>query len=403
MGLSPDRSGYRIRMNGRELLAGRYELRGVLGRGGMAEVHEGWDTRLDRAVAVKLLYPVYVADPVLRCRFEAEARAAAGLNHPNIVSVHDSGDHDGTPFIVMERLPGQTLADVIAQGPMSPERVRTMLRDVLGALDAAHAAGIVHRDIKPGNVLVAPTGIAMKVADFGIAKTAGAAHTATGQVIGTMAYMSPARVAGAPASVADDLYALGVMAYEALTGQRAYPQENPAALVRAILYDPPPPICVVRPDVDFVTGAVIDRAMARDTGRRYSSADQMRAALAGTLPSRPATKVLAEPVPPSTSHFVPVQAPRKPMRLEHKLLLGAAALVAIGVTAVALAVDPSPTSQPTAPVSGSTTVAPPAPTTVPPASAAPAVEQPTAEPREGRKGEDKKGDQGRGNGNKKHG
>ena len=294
MGLSPHRSGYRIRMNGRELLAGRYELRGVLGRGGMAEVHEGWDIRLDRAVAVKLLYPVYVADPVLRGRFEAEARAAAGLNHPNIVSVHDSGDHDGTPFIVMERLPGQTLADVIAQGPMPPERVRTMLRDVLGALDAAHAAGIVHRDIKPGNVLVAPTG-AMKVADFGIAKTAGAAHTATGQVIGTMAYMSPARVAGAPASVADDLYALGVMAYEALTAQRAYPQENPAALVRAILYDPPPPICAMRPDVDFVMGEVIDRAMARDTGRRYSSADQMRAALAGTLPPGPRPRCSPNP------------------------------------------------------------------------------------------------------------
>ncbi len=403
MGLSPHRSGYRIRMNGRELLAGRYELRGVLGRGGMAEVHEGWDTRLDRAVAVKLLYPVYVADPVLRCRFEAEARAAAGLNHPNIVSVHDSGDHDGTPFIVMERLPGQTLADVIAQGPMPPERVRTMLRDVLGALDAAHAAGIVHRDIKPGNILVAPTG-AMKVADFGIAKTAGAAHTATGQVIGTMAYMSPARVAGAPASVADDLYALGVMAYEALTAQRAYPQENPAALVRAILYDPPPPICAMRPDVDFVMGEVIDRAMARDTGRRYSSADQMRAALAGH-PAVPARDQGARrTVPPSTSHFVPVQARRKPMSLERKLLLGAGALVALSVTAVALAVDPSPTSQPTAPVSGSTTVAPPAPTPVPPApSAAPVVEQPTAEPGEGKKGGDKKGNQGNGNGNKKHG
>ena len=151
-------------------------------------------------------------------------------------------------------------------------------------------------------------------------------------------------------------------------------------------------------------GAVIDRAMARDTGRRYSSADQMRAALAGTPPSRPATKVLAEPVPPSTSHFVPVQARRRPMSLERKLLLGAGALVALTVTAVALAADPSPTSQPTAPISGSTTVTPPAPTAVPPApSAAPVVEQPTAEPREEKKGEDKKGDQGRGNGNKKHG
>ncbi|MGZ8748827.1 MAG: serine/threonine-protein kinase, partial [Mycobacterium sp.] len=211
-------------MEGREVLAGRYEVRGLLGRGGMAEVYDGWDTRLSRAVAIKLLYPAFKADADARHRFETEAQAAASLNHPNIVAVHDCGDHNGTPFIVMERLPGRTLDDEIAAGPMAQHRVRAMLDDVLGALATAHAAGVVHRDIKPGNVLVTDDDGAMKVADFGIAKTAGAALTATGQIVGTMAYMSRERVAGAPASVADDLYAVGVMSYEALSGRRPYPQ-----------------------------------------------------------------------------------------------------------------------------------------------------------------------------------
>jgi serine/threonine protein kinase len=397
-------------MDGRELLAGRYELRGVLGRGGMAEVHDGWDTRLDRAVAIKLLYPAYVADANVRRRFEDEARAAAGLNHPNIVAVHDCGDHEGTPYIVMERLPGRTLADEIAMGPMPPQRVRAMLNDVLGALVTAHAAGILHRDIKPGNILISPTTNAMKVADFGIAKTAGAAHTATGQIVGTMAYMSPQRVSGAPASVADDLYALGVMAYEALTGRRPFPQENPATLVRAILDDPPPPIRAVRPDVDPVLAAVIDRAMARETGQRFGSAVQMRAALAGAPQSvfapvgpapapRPATKVLPEPFAPSANYFVPPQAPRKPMSRERKLLLAAAAFVALIVAALALAMDSS-TQQTPAPISTSTSVAPPPPpppTTIPPpSSAVPVFEEPKDE---GKKDGEKKRGGGRGNGN----
>ena len=147
------------------------------------------------------MHPAFNAQPGIRGRFEDEARSAARLSHPKIVAVYDFGEHDSTPFIVMERLPGQTLGDVIARGPMPPQRVRAMLSDVLAALTVAHAAGVLHRDIKPGNILISATGDNMKVADFGIAKTAGAAHTMTGQIVGTMAYMSPERVAGAPASV----------------------------------------------------------------------------------------------------------------------------------------------------------------------------------------------------------
>ncbi|MDV3133588.1 serine/threonine-protein kinase [Mycobacterium sp. 29Ha] len=409
-------------MEGREMLAGRYEVRGLLGRGGMAEVYDGWDTRLSRPVAIKLLYPAFKADADARHRFETEAQAAASLNHPNIVAVHDCGDHDGTPFIVMERLPGRTLDDEIAAGPMAQHRVRAMLDDVLGALATAHAAGIVHRDIKPGNVLVTDDGGAMKVADFGIAKTAGAALTATGQIVGTMAYMSRERVKGAPASVADDLYAVGVMAHEALSGRRPYPQENPASLIRAILDDAPPPIEAVRPDVDADLAAVINRATGADGTRpRFGSALEMRAALSGAphvqysatptaAKHRPSTKVLAQPLAPSANYvapsansapsanyFVP-SARRRPMSRGRKLLLAAAAFVALIVGTLALALDPSSTTQSPQPISTSTTVPPTSPPTSsppppPPTSSVPVVDEPPAP----------KKPKGRGNGNGKKG
>lgn len=404
-------------MDGRDLLADRYELRGVLGRGGMAEVHDGWDTRLSRPVAVKVLHRALNADPDMRRRFEDEARSAAALNHPNIVAVHDCGEHDGAPFIVMERLPGRTLHDDIAMGPMPPERVRAMLNDVLGALACAHAAGIVHRDIKPGNVLVSPAGV-MKVADFGIAKTAGAALTATGQIVGTMAYMSPERVAGAPASAADDLYAVGVMGYEALTGQRPYPQENLAALLRAILDTPPPPIGAMRPDIDPMLAAGIDRAMCRDPNQRFSNAEQMRAALAGAPssfvmppgapPPRPATKVMAEPFAPSANYYVPGAARRRrPMSRERKLLLSAAVFVGLVVVALALALDPSSTTQPPQQISTSTSVRPPPPPTTalpppPPSAAVPVVEAPQ-NPKKGGNGNGHGNGNGNGKGNGKKG
>ncbi|WP_231751016.1 serine/threonine-protein kinase, partial [Mycobacterium sp. NAZ190054] len=264
-------------MTGSETLAGRYELRDLLGCGGMAEVRDGWDTRLNRPVAVKLLLPNFNADPAARLRFQDEARSAAALSHPNIVAVHDFGEHDGRPFIVMERLPGRTLADLIAEVPLPAAQVRAMLDDVLAALDAAHTGGVLHRDIKPANILLSATGDRMQVADFGIAKSGGTAHTMTGQIIGTLSYMSPERVAGAPASVTDDLYAVGVMGYEALLGRRAFPQDNPVALARAIMDAPPPPLAGLPTGADPVLAAVIDRAMSRDPRLRFGSAAQMRA------------------------------------------------------------------------------------------------------------------------------
>ena len=343
-------------MQAPEVLGGRYELRGVLGRGGMAEVRDGWDIRLDRPVAVKLLYPVFTTQPDNRMRFEVEARAAAALNHPHIVSVHDSGEHAGTPYIVMERLSGQTLADVIAQGPLPQPQVRSILDDVLSALAAAHAAGILHRDIKPANILFSTSGHT-KVADFGIAKSAGTAHTLTGQIVGTMAYLSADRIAGRPASVADDLYAVGVVGYEALAGRRAFPQENLAELARAVAEDTPPPLAMLRPDVDPALASVIERAMARDPAWRFGSANEMRAALAGRIgaPARPATRVLAAPLPDPTTMVV---APAVRRNRSRWFLGLAAAVVAVLVAAIAFIVDSASRPAVPEPASTSTSVHP---------------------------------------------
>ncbi|WP_395308301.1 serine/threonine-protein kinase [Mycobacterium sp. AMU20-3851] len=391
-------------MSDREMLLGRYELRGVLGRGGMAEVRDGWDTRLHRAVAVKLLHPALGTDADTRRRFEDEARSAAALNHPNIVSVHDCGVDDGRFFIVMERLPGQTLHDLIARGPLPAPRVRAVLDDVLAALTVAHGAGVLHRDIKPANILVSADGTAMKVADFGIAKTAGAAHTMTGQIIGTMAYMSPERLGGAAASVADDLYALGMIGFEAATGGQALPQDNPAVLARAILDGPAPSLAGARPDVDPVLAAVVDRAVSKDPRQRFTDAAQMRAALTTGMP-RPATKVLDAPLPPPADpdYFVPARK-RRLSRNQTFLAAAAAFLVAL-VALLLVTVDSRPAGGGTEPV-GTSSVAPPSP---PPSSSPAPVVSPVAPPPErpkGDKGEKKRnGNSGNqdnpGNGNKK--
>lgn len=266
-------------MQAPELIGGRYELGGVLGRGGMAEVRDGWDKRLGRPVAVKLLDPAIGAQPDTRRRFATEARAAAALNHPHVVAVHDTGVHDGRHYIVLERLPGQSLADVLSrQGPLPAEQVRSIMRDVLSALSAAHARGVLHRDIKPANILFTQFG-RVKIADFGVAKSADSPQTLTNRVFGTMAYLPADRIAGRPATPSDDLYALGVVAYEALTARRAYPQDNLAALADAIAIGHLPPLSALRPDIDPALATTIERSMSRDPRWRFATAEQMLAAL----------------------------------------------------------------------------------------------------------------------------
>ncbi|AWG97754.1 protein kinase [Rhodococcus ruber Chol-4] len=327
-----------------ELLAGRYELRGVLGCGGMGEIRDGWDTRLGRPVAVKVLRGEFGRLPDVRRRFEAEARAAASLDDPHIVAVHDSGEDAGVPYIVMERLPGGTLADEIALGPMPQDRVRAILIDVAAAVAAAHDAGILHRDIKPGNILFTEAG-AVKVTDFGIAKSAGEDYTRTGELVGTVAYLSPDRLAGTPASVHDDLYALGAVGYEALTGRKPYDYDNLLALARAITQGPPPPLAAARPDVDPGLVAVIERAMARDPGQRFTSARDMLAALQGRPFAAPVSPVphgptreftAAVPLAPATT-AVRFDATPEPDPGRRRILLALGVTTAVTVALLLLA------------------------------------------------------------------
>jgi serine/threonine protein kinase len=337
---------------------GRYELRGVLGRGAMAEVRDGWDLKLSRPVAIKLLYPGADVRPDSRPRFEAEARAAAQLTGRHVVVVHDVGEHDGLPFIVMERLPGVSLADHIARGPLPAAFVHVVLDGVLDALAEAHTIGILHRDIKPGNILFTANG-EPKLADFGIAKTSGAAYTMAGEIIGSMAYLSPDRLASKPATVVDDLYAVGVVGYEALIGRRPFPQEDLGPLAHAILHESPPPLAAVRPDVPPGLGSAIERAMARNPAWRFDQADAMRAALVGANPGpiRPPTRVMTAPLPALTG-YTPVRL--EPDASRRKLWI--AAIVAAFVLALILfMIDPPLSSSPPRPVD--TTTPSPLPTT----------------------------------------
>ncbi|MFZ2175981.1 MAG: serine/threonine-protein kinase [Rhodococcus sp. (in: high G+C Gram-positive bacteria)] len=381
------------------ILAGRYELRGILGRGGMADVHDGWDRRLARSVAVKVLRPELAAAPDTRRRFETEARLAATLNHPNVVAVHDSGEDAGVPYIVMERLPGRTLADDILGGALPTDRVRAILADVLAAVAAAHDAGILHRDIKPGNVLFSATG-AVKVTDFGIAKSADTDLTSAGQVLGTVAYLSPDRIAGKPAAVTDDLYSVGVVGYEALAGHRPFVGDNILSLARSVLDGRPVPLGRERPDADPALVHAVERAMAREPQERFGGAWEMRSAVLGAGPGS-----VAPAAPPPTRHFTPASAlpaagavpqgadaeKSSPPRLALALLAAVVVALVVGVLAVAAssrdsntgpALDPATSASPTPtslPVSSVVGVPAPVPVPAPPVSVPPVSVPPISE------------------------
>jgi serine/threonine-protein kinase len=264
---------------GDELVAGRYRLGALLGRGGMGEVRAASDEALGRDVAVKLLHDGLAGDERVSRRFEHEARAAARLTHPNVVRVYDAGEHRGRPFIVMERLDGGTLADEIARGPLSEARVRFVGVQVLEALAAAHKHGVLHRDIKPSNVMIAPDG-SVRVADFGIAKSElDTGGTTTGTVVGTLGYLPPERLQGHPATAASDCYAVGVLLYEALSGRRPFEGDNPVAVLTKVQQGDPPPLSELRPDVSPSLPTAIKRAMALDPSRRFASAAEFADAL----------------------------------------------------------------------------------------------------------------------------
>jgi serine/threonine protein kinase len=348
------------------LVGGRYRLGETLGRGGMATVYDGVDERLERPVAVKVLRAELAARPEVRERFDAEARIAARLCHPNVVAVYDSGVDAGAPWIVMERLPGETLADRLRAGPLDPAEACRIAGDVLAALGAAHAAGVLHRDVKPGNVLLTADGRA-KVADFGIAKTAEAATrgdlTGAGSLLGTPAYLAPERIDGQPATSRSDLYAVGVVLYEALTGRRPFAGDTPVATAYNVQHADVPPLT----GVDPALAAAVTRAMSRDPARRPASAE----AMAASLGVAPETLVLTlsppaeETVVLERSQLVP-PPPAAPVRPPVRAMVAAATVGLLVFLVVAAIVDrggggaPPPT---TVTIESTTTTAPPTTTT----------------------------------------
>jgi eukaryotic-like serine/threonine-protein kinase len=266
-------------MNGR-LLDGRYRIHSRIARGGMASVYEATDIRLDRTVAVKVMHPGLGDDDEFAARFVREARAAARLSHPNVVSVYDQGDEDGTVYLAMECVSGHTLRDVIRkESPMPPARAVALVEPVLSALASAHRAGLIHRDIKPENVLIATepdSGASrVKVADFGLAKAVSAdtQHTATGGVlIGTVSYLAPELVVDGRADARADVYAVGVVLYELLTGAKPHEGESPIQVAyKHVHEDVPPPSSSVAGIPGYVD-ALVARATARDRGQRPADA-----------------------------------------------------------------------------------------------------------------------------------
>jgi beta-lactam-binding protein with PASTA domain/tRNA A-37 threonylcarbamoyl transferase component Bud32 len=268
------------------LLGGRYELDGVVGRGGMAEVYRARDIRLDRIVAIKTLRTDLARDQIFQARFRREAQSAASLNHPSIVAVYDTGEDMTSgvpvPYIVMEYVDGRTVRDLLQEGHrLLPERSLEIIDGVLRALDYSHQAGIVHRDIKPGNVMVTRNGD-IKVMDFGIARAmsdAQATMTQTAQVIGTAQYLSPEQARGERVDSRSDLYSTGCLLYELLTGRPPFTGDSPVAIAYQHVRENPVPPSRVDPDVPPWADAIVLKAMAKAPADRYQTAADMRADL----------------------------------------------------------------------------------------------------------------------------
>jgi eukaryotic-like serine/threonine-protein kinase len=259
-----------------QVLAGRYALGGLLGAGGMGQVYRARDRVLERTVAVKVLSPAATHDPELVARFDREARAAAALHHPNIVTVFDSGTHGDLHYLVMEYVDGQSLAGLLRQeGVLEPRRAAEVGCQVCQALAAAHAGGLVHRDITPGNVLVDQEGL-VKVADFGIAKlTAATTMTGDGMLLGTAAYLAPEQAQGRPVDGRSDLYGLGCVLYELVTGAPPFAGDSPVAVAARQVTEQPIPPSHRNPRVSPALEAVVLTALAKQPADRYQSAAAM--------------------------------------------------------------------------------------------------------------------------------
>ncbi|MGY1744886.1 serine/threonine protein kinase [Blastococcus sp. SYSU D00695] len=336
-------------------IADRYELRSLLATGGMGQVWRAHDTLLGRDVALKLLRGEYTGDPAFLARFRAEARHTASLGHPNIATLFDYGETAGPQHLahlVMELVEGESLSQLLSrEGRLAPARAASVLRQTAAGLAAAHAVGVVHRDVKPGNVLVARDGT-VKLTDFGIASSAASIPlTGTGQVMGTAHYLSPEQAQGAPATPASDVYALGLVAYEMLAGRRAFEGRDSVQVASRQIGEQPAPLPA---DVPAGLRALVDRMLVKDPARRLPDGaavrDAVGAVLAGGLPDAVppaapesgATAVLpARAVPPHGTRVLPLPVPPatpppgSPARSRRRLVAALAALLLVAAAVAA--------------------------------------------------------------------
>ncbi|MDW8214868.1 MAG: serine/threonine-protein kinase, partial [Roseiflexaceae bacterium] len=407
---------------------GNYEIQALIGSGGMATVYRGFDQNLGRAVAIKILSEEARAHPGFVDRFRQEARIIANLRHPNIVQVYDFGVHNGMPYMVQELLPGPTLeqriTDAVRSGRfLPPDEVIAITRQLAAALDAAHAAGVIHRDVKPANAMWNTLGD-LVLTDFGIARStlASGNQTQVGMVVGTPGYLSPEQAQGLPVTPASDIYSLGVVVFEMLAGRLPFDGDTPMSIAIQHIQTPPPPLRALRPDIPPAVEAVVLRALAKDPSARFERAEQFAAALerayltstpgvAATAIHQQATAIWqsgsgavkpASPPPPDAAPSTPAAKTPHKAKGERRLSLlpllgGAFALLLIvgavlamrsntsiaGQSGAAAPTAPAATTAPTAENAATPApevVIPPPDTPVAPTAAAPPTPVPSATP-----------------------